>query len=132
MNIQFNPDGSIVVPTPKGYEQEDDEFRKEKVIRVTRKAISTVPLVDELEISLSDHVVNPEKVVALFHVARGKFKHMAQLSIRQKDERHHVIRIESGQFRDTWIKNFRLFLGHGMNAKIQYWGSSNDYRSARR
>src|SRR3989338_2819547 len=128
MPAMFNPDGSIVVPRNKALDKDDEEFQKEKVIRITRKAISWSPLTDELDILVSALVPNPSLVDSIFHHARGLFRHMAQLSITELTARHYVVRIVGGQYRDDWIKNFKDYLDQQMGTKLQYWGGSNDYR----
>lgn len=128
MSATFNPDGSIVVPRSKELDKDDDDFQKGKVIRVTRKALSWSPLIDELDILVSAFVSDPDRVDSIFNQARGLFRHMAQMSITKISMRHYVVRIVGGQYRDDWIKNFKGVLAQQMDVKIQYWGGSNDYR----
>jgi len=131
MDVEFNPDGSIKLPmiNPRRNEEEDSEFKNEKVIRIIRSPIpDNQYLIDELNILISDKVENPELVEKAFNSATGKFRHMAQLTIKKIGERHFRVRIVSGQYRDSWIHKFRDFIGERMKAKIQYWGGAYDFR----
>ena len=133
MKVEFNPDGSIKVPESilKQKQEQETQFNEEAVIRIIRRPISTGPLVDELEILISPNVKDPERVESVYKRATGLFKHMAQLRISKKSEREYVILIESGQYRDSWIQNFKQYLENQMKVKIQYWGSSHDWRSGK-
>jgi len=130
VKAEFNSDGSIKLPkiNPNLNEEEEKEFRENRVIRFIRRPISDSPLIDELDIFISEKVENPDTVDALFRAATGRFRHMAQLRLTKIEERHFKVRIVSGQYRDSWVHNFRDFLGVHMKAKIQYWGGIYDFR----
>ena len=134
MAVEFNPDGSIKLPGKIRQFKDDQEkdFQDGRVIRMVRRAISDRPLIDELQILLSPKIEDPHRVDALFRQATNLFRHMAQLRISKYGEREYVVRIVSGQFRDTWISEFRYYLRDQMKTQIQYWGSANDFRKGYR
>jgi hypothetical protein len=128
--IEFNADGSIKVPSSLKKESVKS-FETSKVIRITRIAISESPLIDELRIEISPVIEKPERVIDFFEYCKGHFTHMAQLSIKQTGERIYVVKIISGQYRDTWIKSFKDYVGEKFNAQIDYGGSVNDFRKGK-
>jgi len=134
MAVEFNPDGSIKLPGKiQNYKDDQEkEFQEGRVIRMIRRAVSDKPLIDELHILLSPKVEGPQRVEGLFRQATTLFRHKAQLSISKYSEREYVVKIVSGQFRDTWISDFRYYLIDQMKTRIQYWGRENDFRKGMR
>ncbi len=134
MKVEFNPDGSIKLPEGVGKKKEDDDktFENEKCIKIVRDQISSVtPLKCELRILASEKVENPEKIESIFKHATGKFRHLADLSIKKINNREYVVTIISGQFRCTWCEQFREFIGTEMDAKVINWGSCFNYTPSR-
>jgi hypothetical protein len=132
--VEFNPDGSIKLPGKvKNKVNVESIFRNHPAISVRRRQISTYnPLRCELIIKASDKVTNPSRIESLFNSARGKFKHMSQLSIRERNPHEYVVKIVSGSFRCSWCEKFRLYLGKEMNVKLIQEGTCLSYMKAGR
>jgi hypothetical protein len=109
-------------------DKDEIEFREERVIRFILRAVSDNPLIDELDILISEKVENPQMIKSLYHASTGKFKHMAQLSLREISPRTYRIKIVSGQYRGTWINSFKAYVKQQMKVKIQDWGGSDPFR----
>jgi len=125
----FNSDGSIKkIRVDAKKEEEDKEiFQNEPSIKITREQISlATPLKCELHIKASDKLEEPKKIKDFYDNATSKFRHMAKLSIKEKDEKTYVVTIISGQYRCSWCEDFRNYL-KGMNAKIINCGSCSKY-----
>ena len=104
------------------------EFNNSSVVRVVRNAISDSPLTDELDVRCSTAVQHPEQVETIYNEARATSGHMAMITLRKENDRHFVIRIVSGQFRDNFVMRFKELLAKELPAKVQYYGSKYDYR----
>lgn len=135
LEVEFNPDGSIKLPEIMVKKKEDDDkiFQDEPSIRIIRNQISTVtPLTCELQIQASDKLKNFDRVESIYKQATGKFRHMANLSIRKTNNREYTVKIISGRYRCSWCENFRKFIEKEMNVKVINWGSCFDYASSRK
>jgi len=135
MKIEFNPDGSMKLPEnlAKKKEDEDRVFQDEPSVRIIRNQISTVtPLTCELVIQASDKLDDFEKIESVFREATGRFRHMADLSIRKIGDREYTVKIISGMYRCSWCENFRRFIEREMKVKVINWGSCFDYSSSRK
>ena len=133
MSISFNPDGSIRLPGQMQEKKDEDQrmFDSGRVIRFNRRAVSDAPLIDELDVQFSRHIENPSQIEGLFVKAKGLFRHDAQISMERIDEQEYRVRIISGQYRDSWLAEFRGFLAECMGARVQYRGNGNDFRKAK-
>lgn len=127
--VEFNIDGSIKVPSRFAKSEISDNLINSKPsILITKKQISmNSPLKCELNIKVSKKIVNPEKIEQLFNIARGKFRHMSQLSIQRKNSQEYIIKIISGQYRCSWCEKFREYLDNQINVQIINRGSCSDF-----
>lgn len=118
--MEYDSDGNLKAPEWIKKKSDNDKiFREEAAIRITKDQISpTTPLECELIIEVSDKVITPERIEPIYNSARGKFKHMSQLSITKINNKKYLVRIISGQFRCSWCENFRRYLGEQLNVKV--------------
>jgi len=133
--LEFDKEGKIKLPRIIVEEQKENEriFKEESSIRITRNQISnTTPIKCKLIIEASKRLKNPERIISIFNKAKGKFRHMAELSIEQIDNKKYVVLIVSGMFRCSWCENFRKFLKEEMKIKVINKGSCSDFTKARK
>ena len=112
-------------------DEEQRAFESGRVVRFVRRAVSDFPLVDEIDVHFSRHIESPQQIEMLLAKAKGLFRHDAQISMIKHDERHYCIKIVSGQYRDSWLAEFRGFIAECFGAKVQYQSNGNDFRKAR-
>ena len=131
--MEFNQDGSLKLPEEeiKRRENKKQIFQDESAIKITRFQISsTTPLNCELTLHASNKLKEPEKIKQIFEKAKGKFKHMSELSILKIDDKEYKVKIISGRFRCSWCENFRNFLEEELDTKIINQGSCLFYSSS--
>jgi len=128
--ISFNPDGSIRLPGKLQEEKDAQqrEFASARVVRITRRAVSDHPLIDELDVELSQKFETPGVFETLYRRALGEFQHEATITSVRTGDRSWTIRIISGKYRETWISDFRNFLSDCLQAKVQMTGQQNAFR----
>lgn len=133
LKIEFNMDGSIKLPESMVKKKENDDkiFQDEPSIRLIINQISSVtPLTCELQIQASDKLENFDKIELIYNQATGKFRHMANLSIRKVNDKEYIVTIISGMYRCSWCKDFRTFIEKEMKVKVINWGSCFDFSSS--
>jgi len=132
--ISFNPDGSIRLPGKLQEEKDakEREFANARVIRINRRALSDSPMIDELDVELSQKFETPGIFESLYKQALGNFQHEATITNTRTGERTWTIRIVSGKYRESWITDFRQFLTDSLQAKVQFSGHQNAFRKGGR
>ncbi|MBU2637671.1 MAG: hypothetical protein KJ955_01740 [Nanoarchaeota archaeon] len=134
MKVEFNEDGSIKLPELITKQKEENKkiFQNEPSIKIIRNQISSVrPLDCELKLHASDKLGNFEMIGGLFREAEGKFRHMANLSIKRVDGKMFIIRIISGQYRCDWCHKFRELLKNEFDSRVIDEGSCLEYISSK-
>lgn len=128
--ISFNPDGSIRLPGKLQDEKDAQgrEFAQSRVIRINRRAVSDSPLIDELDVELSQKFETPGVFETIYRRALGEFRHEATITSERTGDRTWTIRIISGKYRESWINDFRHFLTDCLQAKVQFTGQQNAFR----
>lgn len=128
--ILFNADGSIRLPGKLQEEKDAQarEFAQSRIVRITRRAVSDSPLIDELDIELSQKFETPGVFETIYGRALGEFQHEATITSERTGDRTWTIRIISGKYRESWINDFRHFLTDCLQAKVQFTGQQNAFR----
>ena len=135
MKFEFNDDGSIKLPDSIAKRREENEriFREEPSIKVTKNQISTkTPPMCELLIEGSPKLIEPQKIASSFNKARGKFRHMSQLSLTKMNRLTYKVKIISGNYRCSWCENFRNYLEEELKVPVINKGSCSSYSKTER
>ncbi|HME86894.1 MAG TPA: hypothetical protein VKE88_00595 [Candidatus Nanoarchaeia archaeon] len=117
--VEFNPDGSIKLPSRmlKQAEENNTVFESRPSFRILRNQTSTItPLTCELTIETSKHL-DPSVVERVFNQTKENFRTDAGLSITQFEGKH-IVKIVSGFNRCNWCHAFLNNLSDTANARI--------------
>ncbi|MFH1064704.1 MAG: hypothetical protein V1729_06480 [Candidatus Woesearchaeota archaeon] len=126
MAIEFNPDGSIKLPTKMASRRiaQDNTFDNYPCVRVTRDQIShSTPLKCDLIVDVSPKFMYPNRIETMYEFARDRFPHEANMKMVKEGNRRYVISIISGRLRCSWCQAFRNHLQNNLECRFLQGGS---------